>query len=219
MNKAKSLLVASLLIVGCTTVVERPVVVTLATAAGEIDVQLFTKEAPLSSADFLQYVDRGLYDGAAFYRVVNQANDRGTPKIEVIQGGLLDEKRALPPIAHETTARTGIRHVDGTLSLARGAVGTGSARHFFICIGDQPAIDFGGKRNPDGQGFAAFGRVIRGMDVVRKIQAMPADAPAESEYMKGQMLSPPVVIEKAFRVRARATSSAGTPPAPAPTRS
>jgi peptidyl-prolyl cis-trans isomerase A (cyclophilin A) len=175
------------------------VIVTLDTAAGEIDVAVFVDKAPLSAADFLRYVDRGLYDGGAFYRVVRADNDHGTPQIEVIQGGLLDEAKALPPIAHETTRDTGVTHTDGTLSLARGAPGTGGGAAFFICVGAQPALDFGGTRNSDGQGFAAFGRVVRGMDVVRKIQAMPADVQSSSEYMKGQVLSEPVVIRRAFR--------------------
>lgn len=187
-----------------------PVVVTLDTAAGEIDVAVFADKAPLSAADFLRYVDRGLYDGAAFYRVVRADNDHGTPKIEVIQGGLLDEAKALPPIAHETTRDTGVAHTDGTLSLARGAPGTGGGAAFFICVGRQPALDFGGTRNPDGQGFAAFGRVVRGMDVVRKIQAMPADGPADSEYMRGQILNHPVAIRKAYR------KLSGSAPRPAP---
>jgi peptidyl-prolyl cis-trans isomerase A (cyclophilin A) len=178
---------------------QKPVVVTLVTSAGEIDVEVFTKKAPLSSADFLRYVDRGLYKGATFYRVVRADNDHGTPQIEVIQGGLADEAKGLPPIAHETTQQSGILHKDGTVSLARGAPGTGSAAAIFICIGDQPGLDFGGKRNPDRQGFAAFGRVVRGMEVVRSIQAMPADKHAESEYMKGQLLTNPVMIERAFR--------------------
>lgn len=177
---------------------DAPVVVTLTTTEGEIDVEVFPDKAPLSSADFLRYVDQGLYDGASFYRVVREDNDRGTPKIEVIQGGV-DDAKALPPIAHETTRQTGIRHRDGTISLARGEPGSGSASAFFICVGDQPALDFGGTRNPDLQGFAALGRVVRGMDVVRRIQAMPADVPAESEYMQGQMLSNKVVITKARR--------------------
>ncbi len=176
-----------------------PVLVTLVTSAGEIDIEVSPARAPISSSDFLRYVDQGLYSGARFYRVVRADNDRGTPKIEVIQGGVAGEAKTLPPVAHETTSQTGIRHVDGTISLARGAPGTGSAAAFFICIGDQPALDFGGTRNPDRQGFAAFGRVVRGMDVVRKIQAMRSDAPSDSEYMKGQLLSEPVVIEKAFR--------------------
>lgn len=178
-----------------------PVVVTLDTEAGEIDVEVFTKEAPLSAGDFLRYVDGGLYDGAAFYRVVRTDNDHGNPKIEVIQGGLLDDNKALSPVAHETTRDTGLKHSDGTISLARGAPGTGSGAAFFICIGDQPALDFGGMRNPDGQGFAAFGRVVRGMDVVRKIHEMRSDGPSESEYMKGQMLPEPVAIRRAYRKR------------------
>jgi peptidyl-prolyl cis-trans isomerase A (cyclophilin A) len=176
-----------------------PVIVTLDTAAGEIDVAVFTGRAPLSAADFLRYVERGLYDGGAFYRAVRAENDHGTPKIAVIQGGLVDESKALPPVAHETTRDTGITHRDGTVSLARGAPGTGSGGAFFICIGDQPALDFGGTRNPDGQGFAAFGRVVRGMDVVRKIHAMPAAAPSPSEYMAGQLLSEPVAIRRAYQ--------------------
>jgi peptidyl-prolyl cis-trans isomerase A (cyclophilin A) len=178
-----------------------PVVVTLDTAAGQIDVAVFVDKAPLSAADFLRYVDRGLFDGAVFYRVVRIDNDHGTPRIEVIQGGLPDETAGLPPIAHETTRDTGVTHTDGTLSLARGAPGTGGGAAFFVCVGDQPALDFGGMRNPDGQGFAAFGRVVRGMDVVRKIHAMPADAPSSDAYMKGQLLSEPVVIRRAFRTR------------------
>jgi len=176
-----------------------PVVVTLATTAGVIDVEIFTDKAPVSSADFLRYVDEGLYESAAFYRVVTAANDRGTPKIEVIQGGLRDETRVLPPVAHETTEQTGVRHLDGTLSLARGRAGSGSASAFFICIGPQPALDSGATRNLDRQGFAAFGRVVRGMDIVRKIHAMPADGPAETEYMRGQMLTEPVRIVRAAR--------------------
>lgn len=184
------------------TGIKAPAVVTLETAAGEIEVEVYAEKAPLSVADFLQYVDRGLYDGAGFYRVVRADNDRGAPKIEVIQGGLLDESKALPPIAHETTRATGITHIDGTVSLARAAPGTGGGAAFFICVGDQPALDFGGARNPDGQGFAAFGRVVRGMDVVRKIQAMAASAPSPDAYMKGQLLSAPVIIRKAYREQA-----------------
>jgi peptidyl-prolyl cis-trans isomerase A (cyclophilin A) len=173
--------------------------VVLDTDAGAIEIAVDTAHAPLSAGDFLRYVDAGLYDGAAFYRVVRADNDHGTPKIEVVQGGLTDESRALPPIAHETTRETGILHRDGTVSLARGQPGTGSGAAFFICIGDQPALDFGGTRNPDGLGFAAFGHVVRGMDVVRKIQAMKSDAPSDSPYMAGQLLTEPVVIRHARR--------------------
>ena len=181
-------------------------VVRLTTELGAIDIALYVERAPLSSADFLMYVERGLYDGAGFYRVVREDNDRGAARIDVVQGGLLDESKGLPPVAHESTRDTGIRHTDGTVSLARGEVGTGSAAYFFICVGDQPALDFGGARNPDGQGFAAFGRVIRGMDVVRKIHAMDANGASESEYTNGQILTKPVAITNAKRIRPRGDS-------------
>lgn len=176
-------------------------VVRITTEFGEIDVALHVAKAPLSSGDFLRYVDRGLYDGAGFYRVVREDNDRGSARIDVVQGGLLDESKALPPVAHESTRDTGIRHTDGTVSLARGEVGSGSAAYFFICVGDQPALDFGGARNPDGQGFAAFGQVIRGMDVVRKIHAMEAGGESDSPYTRGQMLTAPVKFVRAEVVR------------------
>ena len=107
-------------------------------------------------------------------------------KIEVIQGGLYEDDEIVkhPPIRHETTKETGLKHLDGTLSMARMEPGTASTE-FFICIGDQPELDFGGRRNPDGQGFAAFGKVVEGMDVVRKIQQLPD---------KNQYLSKPLKI-------------------------
>jgi peptidyl-prolyl cis-trans isomerase A (cyclophilin A) len=178
---------------------ESSVGVTLETSLGAIDVEVFPKRAPLSACDFLAYVDRGLYEGAAFYRVVRYDNDRGDPRIQVIQGGLQDESKERPPVAHETTQQTGLKHVDGALSLARGSVGTGSAAAFFIVIGDQPALDFGGKRNADSQGFAAFGRVVRGMDTVHRIHRLKADATTNDPYLEGQLLREPVVIAKAYR--------------------
>jgi peptidyl-prolyl cis-trans isomerase A (cyclophilin A) len=96
------------------------------------------------------------------------------PQIEVIQGGIdTDSSKRLPPIPHETNDKSGIKHVDGTISMARGQPGSAGSE-FFIVVGSQPSLDFGGKRNPDGQGFAAFGKVIEGMDVVRRIQQMPS---------------------------------------------
>ena len=148
---------------------ETGVTVELDTALGSIRVEVFPAAAPLSACDFLAYTDQGLYANASFYRVVRLDNDHGSPKIEVVQGGLPDDAKQLPPIAHETTQRTGLKHVDGALSLARGAVGTGGAGAFFIVIGNQPGLDYGGTRNKDGQGFAVFGRVVNGMDVVRRI--------------------------------------------------
>ncbi len=149
--------------------------VVMKTGLGEITIEVRPDKAPVTAANFLSYVDRGLFDGATFYRVVrldNQPQDK--VKIEVIQGGLdlTPGSRALEPIAHETTDRTGLKHLDGTISMARDVPGSASSE-FFICVNAQPELDSGGRRNPDGQGFAAFGRVVSGMDVVRRIQALP----------------------------------------------
>lgn len=146
------------------------------TDAGAITVEIQSDKAPITAANFLRYVAEQRYDGGAFYRVVTLQNQPTSPiRIEVIQGGLdTDSLRRLAPIAHESSDRTGLQHLDGTISMARGAPGSASSE-FFICIGSQPELDYGGQRNPDGQGFAAFGRVIDGMDVVRRIQQMPAD--------------------------------------------
>jgi peptidyl-prolyl cis-trans isomerase A (cyclophilin A) len=153
-------------------------------------------KAPLSGGDFLTYVEQGLYEGEGFYRIVRaDDNDNGSPKIDVIQGGLIDYEQGLPYIAHETTEMTGIKHTDGTMSLARDEPGTGSAAYFVIVLGDQPSLDFGGSRNPDGQGFATFGRVVGGMDVVRMIHSVRADRFVEEEgYTGGQMLKEPIRI-------------------------
>jgi peptidyl-prolyl cis-trans isomerase A (cyclophilin A) len=153
---------------------ENPVVL-IKTDFGNIKVEIFAEQAPITATNFLRYVDAGMFKGASFYRVVrldNQPNN--SVKIEVIQGGLefSEAKKPYPPILHETTDKTGILHQDGTISMARLAPGSADSE-FFICVGDQPELDFGGKRNPDGQGFAAFGRVIEGQDVVRKIQQQP----------------------------------------------
>lgn len=151
--------------------------VRIVTDSGAITVQLAPDKAPLTVANFLRYVDEKRYDGGSFYRAVtlqNQLPAAQQPQIEVIQGGIdADSARRLPAIAHETNDRSGIRHTDGVISMARGAPGSASSEFFFV-INDQPSLDFGGKRNPDGQGFAAFGRVIDGMEVVRRIQRMPS---------------------------------------------
>jgi len=151
--------------------------VLLKTDLGEILIELYPEKAPITAANFLRYVDEERFQGATFYRVVtlnNQPNDEII--IEVIQGGLGYTRTALrfDPIPHETTRDTGILHQNGTISMARSQPGSASSE-FFICINDQPELDFGGKRNPDGQGFAAFGRVIDGMEVVRRIQNLPSE--------------------------------------------
>lgn len=149
--------------------------VVIKTTKGDIEVLLYADKAPVTVSNFLRYVDSAMYDGSGFYRVVtlmNQPND--SVKIEVIQGGRRDLKSGgFPPIPHEHTGITGILHRDGVISMARSKPGTATSE-FFICVGDQPALDFGGKRNPDGQGFASFGIVTSGMNVVKEIQAIPA---------------------------------------------
>jgi len=166
--------------------------VALETDRGTILVEVYPQAAPLSAGDFLRHVDEGLYGAAGFYRVVRPDNDHGAPAISVVQGGILDVEAPPAGIAHETTAATGLRHVDGTVSIARGPPGTGSAAAFFIVLGDQPSLDFGGMRNPDAQGFAAFGKVIDGMEIIREINAMKADAPTGDDYVRGQILAEPV---------------------------
>ncbi len=162
---------------------QAPVRVRIVTDSGAITVELAPDKAPVTVANFLRYVDDKRYDGGSFYRAVtlqNQLPADKQPQIEVIQGGIdADSSKRLPPITHETNDRSGIRHTDGVISMARGAPGSATSEFFFV-INNQPALDFGGKRNPDGQGFAAFGHVIDGMNVVRAIQRMPsANAPPQ----------------------------------------
>jgi peptidyl-prolyl cis-trans isomerase A (cyclophilin A) len=149
--------------------------VEIETEIGLILAELYSEKAPITCANFIKYIENNKFEGANFYRVVRMDNQPNNEiKIEVIQGGLgFDvEKSPYPPIKHETTNETGILHQNGTLSMARSKPGTASSE-IFICVGDQPELDFGGKRNPDGQGFAAFGKVIEGMEIVKKIQNMP----------------------------------------------
>ena len=178
--------------------------VKMQTSAGDVVIELYPESAPLSVANFLRYVDAGYYTNSQFYRVVrldNQAQNK--IKIEVIQGGLgaATEVSPFEPIAHEPTNASGLRHTDGVISMARSEPGS-AASEFFICINDQPELDFGGTRNPDGQGFAAFGKVIAGMDVVRAIQNMKTDSPpkGELEYTSGQILIEPVMITQISRL-------------------
>ena len=145
------------------------------TSMGEIVVEIYPELAPVTAQNFLEHVEKGTYSNSLFYRVVRMDNQpHNEVKIEVIQGGLFEDDilDTKAPIIHESTELSGILHTDGVISMARMEPGTASTE-FFICIGDQPSLDFGGKRNPDGQGFAAFGKVIRGMEVVRAIQAKP----------------------------------------------
>ena len=169
--------------------------VVLETSLGEIEIAVDAGRAPISAKNFLKYVDGRFYDGGQFHRTVTLDPDNqpdNDVKIKVIQASMNAERESeeFAPILLERTTETGILHKDGVVSMARLGPDT-ATHHIFICIGDQPALDFGGKRNPDGQGFAAFGKVIRGMDVVRKIHMQPNEA---------QTLSPLIKILHAFRV-------------------
>lgn len=178
--------------------------VLMETSAGNVVIELYPEAAPLSVNNFLRYVDGGYYDHSKFYRVVRTDNQaQNNINIEVIQGGLGmgTETPPFEPIAHESTKSSGILHTDGAISMARAEPGS-AASEFFICINDQPELDFGGMRNPDGKGFAAFGKVIEGMSVIRAIQNMKTDSPAggELEYTSGQILLEPVIIKHISRL-------------------
>jgi len=169
------------------------VLVRMTTDLGVVEIEINVEAAPISANNFLRLVDGGHMDVTTFYRTVSPENDNGSPPISVIQGGNGSGDGPFEPIAHETTEDTGLLHLSGAISMARGDVGTASTE-FFICIGDQPALDFGAQRNPDGQGFAVFGYVVAGMDVVQAIHQRPADAPTESAYLKGQIIEDPVKV-------------------------
>jgi peptidyl-prolyl cis-trans isomerase A (cyclophilin A) len=166
-------------------------VVVIETESGNIEVEIDTEHAPITGKNFLRYVEENHYQNAAFYRTVKLDNQPdNTVKIEVIQGGVKppDDKQdysaKYPAIPLESTNITGLKHTDGAISMARFQPDSATTE-FFICVGDQPELDFGGKRNPDGQGFAAFGKVISGMEIVRQIQQAPAE---------GQALTPRINI-------------------------
>jgi peptidyl-prolyl cis-trans isomerase A (cyclophilin A) len=154
--------------------------VVIETSLGSITAEIDSVRAPISAANFLKYVDAKAYDGGRFHRTVKPDNQpTNDVKIEVIQGGANRNPDRLrqPAIELERTSVTGLKHLDGSLSMARAGPNSATS-DFFICIGAQPELDFAGKRNTDGQGFAAFGRVLSGMDIVRKIQQSPAEAQA-----------------------------------------
>ncbi len=168
------------------------------TALGSFTIAVNTARAPVTVANYLAHVDAALLDGGSVYRIVRPENQgpETRHKIEVVQWGMnlgSERKPPRPPIAHETTAMTGLRHLDGTVSMARLAPGSATAE-YFICIGAQPELDFGGRRNPDGQGFAAFGQVVAGREVV---QALYARGVADTQYPK-----PPTAVLRVRRAAA-----------------
>lgn len=169
------------------------------TELGAIEIEIYPDKAPISAGDFLNYVDRKYYYGQGFYRVVRPDNDPRDMGMSLVQGGRLNLQSLGAPIAHETTTMTGLRNDAGSVAIAREAPGTGSAAFFFINVGDNNFLDEGGERNPDGQGYAVFGKVVSGMDVVKKIQAKETIAASENKATEGQFLAKPVLISKAYR--------------------
>jgi peptidyl-prolyl cis-trans isomerase A (cyclophilin A) len=166
--------------------------VSVRTSLGEIVLEIDVARAPATGRNFLRYVDAGRYRGGEFHRTVTTAPDNQpgkAVKIDVVQAGPAPGPD-LAPIALERTRDTGLSHLDGAISMARDGPDSATS-DFFVCVGPQPSLDFGGRRNPDGQGFAVFGRVVAGMDVVRRIHGSPA---------KGQALAPPVAILEVVRL-------------------
>jgi peptidyl-prolyl cis-trans isomerase A (cyclophilin A) len=173
------------------------VIVRIETTLGSIDLVVDTKHAPITAANFLKYVDNHLYDGGRFHRATRPDNytpaPPNRPPMAIIQAGINPAKRSegFGPIPLERTTITGLRHLVGTVSMARAPQADTATSDFFICLDDQPSLDFGGRRFDDAQGAAAFGHVLKGMDVVRRIQQQP---------VKGQNLDPPITIVRMFRV-------------------
>lgn len=176
-----------ILLVSCTSS-KLPKVV-FVTPLGNIVIEADTLNAPITAKNFLKHVNAGTFSEAMFYRTVRHDNQSAASvKIEVIQGGLFADSLIdrFPAIVHEHTALTGLSHKNGVVSMARNEPGTASTE-FFICVGNQPELDYGGKRNLDGMGFAAFAKVVQGMKTVRRIHRLPENK---------QYLVEPVNIEK-----------------------
>jgi peptidyl-prolyl cis-trans isomerase A (cyclophilin A) len=181
------------------------VMVRIETTLGNIDVAVDTKRAPLTAANFLKYVDGKFYDGGRFHRAtrpdnyVPQLPDR--PPFQIVQADINSQRspEKFPPIPLERTTATGLTHKAGSLSMPRGASADSATSGFVICLEDTPSLDFGSKRYPDGEGFAAFGRVVKGLDVVRRIQQQPTNDKAETAMGK-QSLTPPVTITRMSRM-------------------
>jgi peptidyl-prolyl cis-trans isomerase A (cyclophilin A) len=168
--------------------------IVMETALGDIELELYENKAPKTVQAFLSFVDSDYYRNSSFYRVLNDENQpSNAPKSELIQGGIwksdYKKSQSAQRIPHESTNITGVHHTNGTISLARLEPGSGGTE-FFICVGDQPGFDYGGENNPDKQGYAAFGKVVSGMDIVRRIYNQRED---------DQQFDPPVVIYKIKR--------------------
>jgi peptidyl-prolyl cis-trans isomerase A (cyclophilin A) len=181
------------------------VLVRIETALGNIDVAVDTTHAPLTAGNFLKYVDGGFYDGGRFHRAtrpdnyVPQLPDR--PPFQIVQADINPQRSSdtFAAIPLERTTATGLTHKAGALSMPRGASADSAKSGFVICLEDTPSLDFGSKRYPDGQGFAVFGRVVKGLDVVRRIQQQPTNKDADTP-MGRQSLLPPITITRIARV-------------------
>ena len=190
-HSSKWILLASfLLLISCQT--KNLINCEIKTTQGSIFIELHPDKAPITVANFMEYVDNDMYDNSSFFRVCNPTNEADRAlQIEVIQGGFDTETNDLPPILLETTQQTKMKHLNGVISMARDEPNS-ATNSFFICIGNQPSLDFGGKRNPDGQGFAAFGKVTKGMGIVSAIQ---------KQKDSSQYLVKPVLIESIKRIK------------------
>jgi peptidyl-prolyl cis-trans isomerase A (cyclophilin A) len=175
-----------------------PVVVVFDTTAGRFEVAVDTVHAPVTAANFLKYVDDGAYDNGYFHRTVRPDTETNidTP-IQVVQASRAQGVKGYPAIPLERTTVTGLKHLAGTVSMARSTAPDSASSDFFVCVTDTPSLDFAGARNPDGQGFAAFGRIVSGMDVIKKIQASPTRLDAAGH--PSQTLAPRITITKVYR--------------------
>ena len=184
-------LIAGLLVACGPGAIDQPIV-DLETDLGHIKIELDAANAPKTTENFLRYVHEQHYSDGEFFRTVTDSNQPDSPiKIAVVQAQADVERTEFEPIELERTSDTGLSHLDGTISMARN--GPDTATHsFFICVGDQPSLDHGGMRNPDGQGFAAFGQVIEGMDIIRQIHRAPEE---------GQTILEPIKIERVTRLK------------------
>lgn len=166
----------------------------LETSAGRIVIEVEIEKAPITAANFLKYVDEHRFDGTTFYRAMEASPGRG-----LVQGGTNnDPARILPPIAHEPTTTTGLSHVDGAVAMARYDPGTATG-DFFVSVGATPSYDAGRSFSIDAYGFAVFGRVVQGMEVIRAILVAPKSATEGEGFMRGQMLEPRITISQAWR--------------------
>ncbi len=182
------LLISICFLCSCSQTKYKEPTIKIETNFGDIIVELSPEKAPQTVKAFLSYVDSGFYKNSSFYRVLKAEDQPSNSfKSELIQGGIWQtdykKQQSIPGIPLETTKQTGLLHKNGAISLARTTPNSANTE-FFICIGDQPAYDYGGSANPDGQGFAAFGYVIKGMEFVKQIHAQPDNATSFTPPLK-----------------------------------